>query len=95
MIEPLLGDFTHLKMYWVADNQKQIMHRVLLVSAALLGGKVGLAHPGPRSAQSSGVVVCRPARDVWQHEQQCLGTAGTPTGSPAAGPLSTIRTPNI
>jgi hypothetical protein len=85
------------QMAGVASHQEIGMRKVLLASAALLGGTVSLAH-----AQSTAVanptqgqlIAPYGAGGNTSNNNNAWGTANTPTGSVAAGPLSTLRAPN-
>jgi len=77
------------------------MRKVLLASAALLGGSVSLAHaqapaiaaaPAPSQGQ---LVAPYGASGSINTNNNAWGIANTPTGSTAAGPLSTIRAPYV
>ncbi|HQT80416.1 MAG TPA: hypothetical protein PLD10_25535 [Rhodopila sp.] len=75
------------------------MRRVLMASAAFLGGSFALAH-----AQTSPINPPSPLEGQYaapfgaggntSNNNNAWGIANTPTGSAAAGPLSTIRAPN-
>lgn len=77
------------------------MRKLLLASAALLGASGGLAFaqntatppmPNPNQGQWIGPYGAGPAAN---NNLNSWGIANTPTGSTAAGPLSTIYAPNV
>src|SRR4051794_349784 len=77
------------------------MRKLLLASAAMLGATSGLAlaqnsvqvpTPNPTQGQQIGPYGAGPAAN---NNNNAWGIANTPTGSVAAGPLSTIYAPNV
>jgi len=72
------------------------MRKLLLASAAILGATGGLAlaqtTPNPSQGQLIGPYGSGPAAN---NNNNAWGIANTPTGSVAAGPLSTIYAPNV
>jgi hypothetical protein len=77
------------------------MRKLLLASAAMLGATSGLAlaqntavppAPNPLQGQTIGPYGAGPAAN---NNNNAWGIANTPTGSVAAGPLSTIYAPNV
>jgi hypothetical protein len=86
---------------WVVSHLENEMRKVLLASAALLGGTVSLAYaqaptvavaPAPSQGQ---LVAPYGASGSTNTNNNAWGIANTPTGSAAAGPLSTIRAPYV
>jgi hypothetical protein len=72
------------------------MHRMLLTSVALLGGSISFAYAQTPANPSQGQLVAPyGAAGATSNNNNAWGTANTPTGSLAAGPLSTIRAPNV
>jgi hypothetical protein len=71
------------------------MRKILLASAALLGGTISLAHAqAPASPLQGQLAAPYGAGGNTSNNNNAWGIANTPTGSLAAGPLSTIRAPN-
>jgi predicted porin len=74
------------------------MRKLLMASAAILGATGGLAMAqtpapaNPTQGQYAGPYGAGPAAN---NNNNSWGIANTPTGSPAAGPLSTIYAPNV
>src|ERR1700712_4487001 len=72
------------------------MRKLLLASAAILGATGGLASaraPAPQNqGQYAGPYSAGPAAN---NNNNAWGIANTPTGSAAAGPLSSIYAPNV
>ena len=72
------------------------MRKLLLASAAIMGATGGLAlaqtTPNPSQGQLIGPYGAGPAAN---NNNNVWGIANTPTGSVAAGPLSTIYAPNV
>jgi len=72
------------------------MRKLLLASAAILGASGGLAlaqvPANPSQGQLAAPYGSGPAKD---NNNNAWGIANTPSGSPAAGPLSTIYAPNV
>jgi hypothetical protein len=72
------------------------MRKLLMASAAILGASGGLAHAqlqaGASQGQYAGPYGAGPAAN---NNNNAWGIANTPTGSAAAGPLSTIYAPNV
>jgi len=71
------------------------MRKLLLASAAILGASGGLAlaqTANPNQGQYAGPYGAGPAAN---NNNNSWGIANTPTGSAAAGPLSTIYAPNV
>ena len=71
------------------------MRKLLMASAAILGASGGLAlaqTAGPSQGQLAAPYGAGPAAN---NNNNAWGTANTPTGSSAAGPLSTIYAPNV
>ncbi|HEY0182696.1 MAG TPA: hypothetical protein VGC09_07795, partial [Rhodopila sp.] len=72
------------------------MRRILLASTLLLGGGMTLAHAqgvaNPSQGQLAAPYGAGPASN---NNNNAWGVANTPSGSPAAGPLSTIYAPNV
>jgi Gram-negative porin len=78
------------------------MRNILLASVALLGGSVSLVHAQPAqpaqpvaSPMQGQLIAPYGAGGNTSNNNNAWGAANTPTGSAAAGPLSTIRAPNI
>ncbi|WP_428485196.1 porin [Rhodopila sp.] len=76
------------------------MRKLLLASAAIIGATGGLAHaqaPAPPRANPSQGQLAAPfgAGPAANNNNNSWGTANTPTGSAAAGPLSTVYAPNV
>jgi hypothetical protein len=72
------------------------MRKLLMASAAILGASGGLALAQTPAAQSQGQLAAPyGAGPAANNNNNAWGTANTPTGSAAAGPLSTIYAPNI
>jgi predicted porin len=71
------------------------MRKHLLASVALLGATVGLAHAQAPASPSQGQLVAPyGAGPASNNNNNAWGIANTPSGSAAAGPLSTIYPPN-
>jgi hypothetical protein len=71
------------------------MRKLLMASAAILGASGGLAlaqTANPNQGQLAAPYGAGPAAN---NNNNAWGTANTPTGSTAAGPLSTIYAPNV
>jgi len=71
------------------------MRKLLMASAAILGASGGLALAqvaNPNQGQLAAPYGAGPAAN---NNNNAWGTANTPTGSAAAGPLSTIYAPNV
>ena len=74
------------------------MRKILLTSAAVLGGTTSLAHAqgslvaNPAQGQLAAPYGAGPAAN---NNNNAWGTANTPSGSREAGALSTIRAPNV
>src|SRR5208283_991056 len=72
------------------------MRKLLLASAAILGASGGLAlaqtPANPSQGQLAAPYGAGPAKD---NNNNAWGVANTPSGSVAAGPLSTIYAPNV
>jgi hypothetical protein len=71
------------------------MRKLLMASAAILGASGGLAFAqvaAPNQGQLAAPYGAGPAAN---NNNNAWGTANTPTGSAAAGPLSTIYAPNV
>jgi hypothetical protein len=71
------------------------MRKLLMASAAILGASSGLAlaqTAHPNQGQLAAPYGAGPAAN---NNNNAWGTANTPTGSAAAGPLSTIYAPNV
>ena len=72
------------------------MRRLLLTSAAVFTGSISFAHAQVPANPSQGQLVAPyGAGGSTSNNNNAWGTANTPTGSVAAGPLSTIRAPNV
>jgi predicted porin len=84
---------------WVASHQEIEMRRILSASAALLGATVTMAHAQPATAPanpSQGQLAAPYGTGpAGMNNNNAWGVANTPSGSSAAGPLSTIYPPNI
>jgi hypothetical protein len=71
------------------------MRKILLASAAFLGGTVALAHAqAPANPVQGQLAAPYGSGGNTSNNNNAWGIANTPTGSVAAGPLSTIRAPN-
>jgi hypothetical protein len=71
------------------------MRKILLASATLLGGTISLAHAqAPASPLQGQLAAPYGAAGATSNNNNAWGIANTPSGSAAAGPLSTIRAPN-
>src|ERR1700712_1815001 len=71
------------------------MRKILLASAALCGGTAGLAFAQTPAAPSQGQLAAPyGAGPATNNNNNAWGIANTPSGSTAAGPLSTIYAPN-
>jgi hypothetical protein len=71
------------------------MRKILLASAALLGGTVGLGYAQTPAAPSQGQLAAQyGAGPATNNNNNAWGIANTPSGSTAASPLSTIYAPN-
>jgi hypothetical protein len=71
------------------------MRKILLASAALLTGTVSLAYAqAPANPMQGQLAAPYGAGGNTSNNNNAWGIANTPTGSAAAGPLSTIRAPN-
>jgi len=71
------------------------MRKLLMASAAILGASGGLAlaqTAAPNQGQLAAPYGAGPAAN---NNNNAWGTANTPTGSAAAGPLSTVYAPNV
>jgi hypothetical protein len=73
------------------------MRKLLLATAAIMGASGGLAYAqtapaNPSQGQLAAPYGAGPARD---NNNNAWGVANTPSGSAAAGPLSTIFAPNV
>src|ERR1700712_2279543 len=71
------------------------MRKILLASAALCGGTVGLAFAQTPAAPSQGQLAAPyGAGPATNNNNNAWGIANTPSGSKAAGPISSIYAPN-
>ncbi len=71
------------------------MRKYLLASATLLGATVGLAHAqGPANPSQGQLASPYGAGPAANNNNNAWGIANTPTGSAAAGPLSTLYAPS-
>src|SRR3954453_20481354 len=74
------------------------MRKLLMASAAILGATSGLAYAqtrpvaNPNQGQLAAPYGAGPAAN---NNNNAWGVANTPTGSAAAGPLSTVYAPNV
>jgi hypothetical protein len=76
-------------------TRRIFMRKLLLASAAILGASGGLAlaqNAAPSQGQYAGPYGAGPAAN---NNNNSWGIANTPSGSAAAGPLSTIYAPNV
>src|SRR5580704_444983 len=90
------GDFRFIKgTASVARHQENEMRKVLLASVALLTGASSLAYAqAPANPLQGQLAAPYGAGGNTSNNNNAWGIANTPTGSAAAGPLSTIRAPN-
>src|ERR1700750_611251 len=78
------------------SHQESRMRKVLLASAALLGGSFSFSHAQVPSNPTQGQYIGPyGAGGNTNNNNNAWGTANTSTGRAAAGPLSTIRAPNV
>ena len=71
------------------------MRKILLASAALITGTVSLAYAqAPANPMQGQLAAPYGSGGNTSNNNNAWGIANTPTGSAAAGPLSTIRAPN-
>jgi hypothetical protein len=70
------------------------MRKLLLASAAIVGATGGLAYAQPAPSQGQ-LVAPYGSGPAANNNNNSWGTANTPSGSAAAGPLSTIYAPNV
>ena len=72
------------------------MRKLLMASAAVMGASGGLALAQPVANPNQGQLAAPyGAGPAANNNNNAWGTANTPTGSAAAGPLSTIYAPNV
>jgi Gram-negative porin len=72
------------------------MRKILLASTVLLGGTLSLAHgQAPANPNQGQLAAPYGAGGNTNNNNNAWGTANTPTGSTAAGLLSTIRPPDV
>jgi len=72
------------------------MRKLLMASAAILGASGGLAFAQPVAHPNQGQLAAPyGAGPAANNNNNAWGTANTPSGSAAAGPLSTIYAPNV
>jgi hypothetical protein len=72
------------------------MRKLLMASAAILGATSGLAFAQTASNPSQGQLAAPyGAGPAANNNNNAWGIANTPSGSNAAGPLSTIFAPNV
>ena len=72
------------------------MRNILLATAAFLSGTAAIAHAQPIAAPSQGQLVAPyGAGPASNNNNNAWGVANTPSGSAAAGPLSTQYAPNV
>jgi hypothetical protein len=71
------------------------MRKLLMASAAILGASGGLALAQTANPSQGQLAAPYGAGPAANNNNNAWGTANTPTGSAAAGPLSTIYAPNV
>jgi hypothetical protein len=71
------------------------MRKLLMASAAILGASGGLAVAQTANPSQGQLAAPYGAGPAANNNNNAWGTANTPTGSAAAGPLSTIYAPNV
>jgi Gram-negative porin len=71
------------------------MRRTLLATAALVGASVTLAHAQTANPSQGQLAAPFGAGPASNNNNNAWGIANTPSGSAAAGPLSTIYAPNV
>jgi hypothetical protein len=73
------------------------MRKLLMASAAILGasGSLALAQKAPANPNQGQLAAPYGAGPAANNNNNAWGTANTPSGSAAAGPLSTIYAPNV
>src|ERR1700712_1716385 len=71
------------------------MRKLLMASAAILGASGGLAYAQTAAPNQGQLAAPYGAGPAANNNNNSWGTANTPTGNSAAGPLSTIYAPNV